>query len=162
MFDLLCIFLKSFSFFAAHGSQLPTDISVPEETCVGSQIALLVLALRGPRAISQWQDEVGPVDAKLAQRTDPNSLRALYSHGAKEDHLFWCPRNVQSAGTELARWFGGRVPESGVVNIGCSEPLVTLDEKPKGSPGKGRNAKTQLLTSSLHSTCRSPPYFLTA
>lgn len=161
-FDLLCIFLKSFFFFAAHGSQLPTDVSVPEETCFGSQIPLLVLALRGPRAISQWQDEVGPVDAKLAQRTDPNSLRALYSHGAKEDHLFWCPRNVQSAGTELARWFGGRVPESGVINIGSSEPLVTLDEKPKGSPGKGRNAKTQLLTSSLHSICGPPPYFLTA
>lgn len=135
---------------------------MPEETCSGSQIPLLVLALRGPQAISQWQDEVGPVDAKLAQRTDPNSLRALYSHGAKEDHLFWCPRNVQSAGTELARWFGGRVPESGIINIGSSEPFVTLDEKPKSSPSKGRNAKTQLLTSSLHSTCRPPPYFLTA
>jgi len=146
----------------AHGSEVTTDIPVLGETCTRSQIPLLVLALRGPRAISQWQDEVGPVDAKLAQRTDPMSLRALYSHGAKEDHLFWCPRNVQGAGTELARWFGGRVPESGVINIGSSEPAVTIDEKPKGSPGKGRNAKTQLLTSSLNSTCRPPPYFLTA
>ena len=118
--------------------------------------------MRGPRAISQWQDEVGPVDAKLAQRTDPKSLRALYSHGAKEDHLFWCPRNVQSAVTELARWFGGRVPESGVINVGSNEPVEALDEKPQGSPGKGRNAKTQLLTSSLHNTCRPPPYFVTA
>ena len=161
-FDLLGISLKSFFFFAAHGSEISTDIPVLEKTCIGSQTPFLVLALRGPRAISQWQDEVGPVDAKLAQRTDPKSLRALYSHGAKEDHLFWCPRNVQGAGTELARWFGGRVPESGVVNIGSSEPVVTIDEKPKGSPGKGRNAKTQLLTSSLHSTCRPPPYLLTA
>ena len=106
---------------------------------------------------------MGPVDAKLAQRTDPNSLRALYSGGAKEDHLFWCPRSVQSTDTELARWFGGRVPESGVINIGCREPIVTLDEKPKdSSPGSGRNNKSQLLTSSLHGTCRPPPYFLTA
>ena len=161
-FDLLCASLNSFFLLTAHGSGVSTDIPVLEEIHTGSQIPLLVLALRGPRAISQWQDEVGPVDAKLAQRTDPNSLRALYSHGAKEDHLFLCPRNVQSALTELARWFGGRVPESGVVNIGSSEPVVTLDEKPKGSPGKGRNAKTQLLTSSLHNTCRPPPYFVTA
>ena len=159
-FDLLCVSLKSLFFFAAHGFEVSTGISVPEE--IESQIPLLVLALRGPSAISQWQDEVGPVDAKLAQRTDPKSLRALYSHGAKEDHLFWCPRGVQSAGTELARWFGGRVPESGVINIGSSESVVTLDEKRKGSPVKGRNANTQLLTSSLHSTCRPPPYFLTA
>lgn len=154
--------MKSFFLLTVHGSEVSTAIPVLEERCTESQIPLLVLALRGPRAISQWQDEVGPVDAKLAQRTDPNSLRALYSHEAKEDHLFWCPRNVQRALTELARWFGGRVPESGVVNIGSSEPVVTLDEKPKGSPGKGRNAKTQLLTSSLHNTCRPPPYFLTA
>lgn len=128
-----------------------------------SQIPVLVLALRGPQAISRWQDEVGPVDAKLAQRTDPNSLRALYSKGAKEDHLFWCPRNAQSAGTELARWFGGRVPESGVVNIGSNELIVTFDdEKPKGSPNnKGQNAKSQLLTSSLYTTSRPPPHFLT-
>ena len=135
---------------------------MPEETCSGSQIPVLALALRGPQAISQWQDEVGPVDAKLAQRTDPNSLRALYSHGTKEDHLFWCPRNVHSAGTELARYFGGRVPESGIINIGSNEPFVTLDEKPKSSPGKGRNTKTPLLTSSLHSSCRPPPYFVIA
>ena len=161
-FDLLYVLLNSFFSFAAHGSEVTTDIPVLGETCTGSQIPLLVLTLRGPRAISQWQDEVGPVDAKLAQRTDPKSLRALYSHGAKEDHLFWCPRNVQSAGTELSRWFGGRVPESGVINVGSSEPDVTLYDKPKGSPGKARNAKTQLLTSSLHSTCRPPLCFLTA
>ena len=126
----------------------------------GTQIPVFVLALRGPQAISRWQDEVGPVDSKLAVRTDPNSLRALYSHGAKEDHLFWCPRNVQSAGTELARWFGGRVPENGVVNVGSNEATLAFDEKSKGSPsGKGRNS--QLLTSPLHTTSRPPPHFLT-
>ena len=152
----------SFFFFAAYGSQVSTDISLLDKTCIESQIPLLVLALRGPRAISQLQDEVGPVDAKLAQRTDPKSLRALYSNGAKEDPFFWCPRNFQSAGTELARWFGGRVPESGVVNIGSSEPDVTFKEEYGANFGRGRNAKTQLLTSSLHNTCRPPPYFVTA
>lgn len=104
------------------------------------------------------------MDSKLAQRTDPNSLRALFSNGAKEDHLFWCPRNAQSAGTELARWFGGRVPESGVINIGSNEPVEAFDEKPKGNSlnGKGQNqTKSQLLTSPLHTTSRPPPHFLT-
>ena len=124
---------------------------------------VLVLALRGPHAISKWQDEVGPVDAKLAQRTDPNSLRAVYSEGAKEDHLFWCPRSTQGVVTELSRWFGGRVPDSGVINIGCREPFVTYDEKPKdSSSGRAQNHNSQLLTSSLHGTFRPPPYFLTA
>lgn len=105
------------------------------------------------------------MDAKLAQRTDPNSLRALYSNGAKADHLFWCPRNSQSAGTSLARWFGGRVPESGVVNIGSNDLLEVHDQKNKVSPsGKGRNAAKaqELLTSSLYTTCRPPPHFLTS
>ena len=134
----------------------------PEEMSTDSQVPVFVLALRGPQAISRWQDEVGPVDSKLAQRTDPNSLRALYSYGAKEDHLFWCPRNEQSAGTELARWFGGRVPESGVVNIGSNEPILTSDETPKSSPSsKGRNTKRHLLTSCLHTSRRPPPHFLT-
>ena len=146
-------------FCTGYGSQLPATL-LPERT--PTEMPVLVLALRGPQAISRWQDEVGPVDAKLAERTDPNSLRALYSSGAKEDHLFWIPRNAQSAATSLARWFGGRVPESGVINIGSNEPLETFDEKPKGSPsGKGRNAvKSQLLTSSLHTTSRPPPHFL--
>ena len=124
---------------------------------------VLVLALRGPHAILKWQDEVGPVDAKLAQRTDPNSLRAVYNGGAKEDHLFWCPRSTQGVVTELSRWFGGRVPDSGVINIGCREPFVTYDEKPKdSSSGRAQNHNSQLLTSSLHGTFRPPPYFLTA
>lgn len=156
--------LDTFKFIllpAARGFQLP-NIQASEEMHSGAQIPVFVLTLRGPQAISRWQDEVGPVDSKLALRTDPNSLRALYSHGAKEDHLFWCPRNAQSAGTELARWFGGRVPESGVVNIGSNEAALAFDEKSKGLPsGKGRNVNSQLLTSSLHSTSRPPPHFLT-
>lgn len=133
-----------------------------EEMSTDSQVPVFLLALRGPQAISRWQDEMGPVDSKLAQRTDPNSLRALYSYGTKEDHLFWCPRNEQSAGRELARWFGGRVPENGVVNIGSNEPILTSDETPNGSSSsKGCHTNSHLLTSSLHTLSRPPPHLLT-
>lgn len=104
------------------------------------------------------------MDSHLARRTDPNSLRALYSLGAKEDHLFWCPRNSQSASVGLAWWFGGRVPENGIVNIGSSvDSFSTLIESEStGSTGDKQSATSQLLTTPLHTTSRPPPYFLTA
>lgn len=146
----------------AYGFQLP-NMFVQEGMATDLQIPTLVLALRGPRAISGWQDEVGPLDTQLARRTDPKSLRALYSGGAKEDHLFWCPRNAQSAATELARWFGGRVPESGIVNVGSNAgPVSIIHEESTGSSSDKESAGSQLLTTSLHTTSRPPPHFLTA
>lgn len=104
------------------------------------------------------------MDSYLARRTDPNSLRALYSLGAKEDNLFWCPRNNQSASVGLAWWFGGRVPESGIVNIGSSADSVStlIEGEFTGSSGDKQSATSQLLTTPLHTTSRPPPYFLTA
>ena len=119
-----------------------------------SQMPLLALALRGPQAITRWQDEVGPADAKLAQRTDPSSLRALYSNGTRDDRLFWCPRNIHSADAALVRWFGGRVPASGVINVGC-------DQVTNRCPHRGQTGNSH-LTSAPHSAPPRPPCFLIA
>ena len=122
---------------------------------------MLVLAIRGPSAVSIWLDVVGPQDASLARLTDPNSLRALYSQNAKEDHFFSCPRTCSKAATELARWFGGRVPENGVINVGTNNYISASTDKVK-TGNKARQGSENLITSPLHSSTPRPPCLLTA
>ena len=81
---------------------------------------ILALAIRGTLARTLWLDAVGPADPVLARRTDPNSLCALYGGSSREECLLFCPRNPERISTELARWFGGRVPANGVVNVGTA------------------------------------------
>ena len=80
---------------------------------------LLALSLRGTFARSIWLDAVGPSDPALARSTDPNSLCALYGGESRDESLIFCPRNPARVNTELCRWFGGRVPPSGVINTGA-------------------------------------------
>ena len=118
---------------------------------------LVAIGIRGPNALHIWLEEVGPQDPYLACRTDPNSLRAMYSSGqaSKEDRLFYCPRSADRASTELARWFGGRVPASGVINIGSNEGIPLSPNITKTNPSGRR-----LPTSSLHSSTPRPPAML--
>ncbi|KAK2148746.1 hypothetical protein LSH36_485g02057 [Paralvinella palmiformis] len=79
---------------------------------------LLALAIRGTYARDIWLEAVGPSDPILARRTDPNSLCALYGGESRDECLLFCPRNPDRIHSELCRWFGGRVPPSGVINVG--------------------------------------------
>ena len=123
----------------------------------GPTAPLLLLAIRGPRAVAAWLDEVGPQDANLARRTDPTSLRAAYS-ASREDMLFSAPRNPARAKQLLARWFGGRVPDNGVINVGTANH--TLPSEKSKSGGKARTAGAHLITSPLHGATPRPPCFL--
>lgn len=118
---------------------------------------VLALAIRGPDALVRWFEVVGPSDVWLARRTNPNSLRVIYSNDDKEDHLFYCPRRSGRANTELARWFGGRVPPGDTLNIGNDDVVV---QRPR-SGSRGRKDE-QLPTSQLHTPLPSPPCTLVA
>ena len=81
---------------------------------------IVSLAIRGTYARSIWLDAIGPSDPALARRTDPNSLCAMYGGESRDECLLFCPRNPDRIHSELCRWFGGRVPSSGVIDIGTS------------------------------------------
>ena len=81
---------------------------------------VLAMAIRGRCARQIWLDAVGPADPVLARITDPDSLMALYGGQTREESLLYCPHSPTRATAELCRWFGGRVPASGVVNTGNS------------------------------------------
>ena len=100
--------------------------------------AVLSLCIRGTSARSLWLDAVGPSDPVLARRTDPNSLCALYGGDSRDECLLFCPRNSIRVQTELARWFGGRVPPGNVIDVGT--PYTKKDNLRSGSP-KGKRTK---------------------
>lgn len=78
---------------------------------------IVALALRGASAHNAWLETVGPADPVLARRTDMKSLSAMYGGESRTECLIFVPRNALRIRQELARWFGGRVPPSGVVNV---------------------------------------------
>ena len=79
---------------------------------------VLALGLRGTFARAIWLDAVGPTDPALARRTDPNSLCALYGGASRDECLLFTPRNPSRVHSELTRWFAGRVPPGGVIEVG--------------------------------------------
>lgn len=118
---------------------------------------VLALAIRGPDALLRWLEVVGPNDVWLARRTNPTSLRVIYSNDDKDDHLFYCPRHSERANVELARWFGGRVPPGDTLNIGNNDMVV---QRPR-SGSRGRKDE-QIPTSALHTPLPTPPCTLMA
>jgi hypothetical protein len=100
---------------------------------------VLAVALRGAGARTVWLDVVGPSDPVLARRTDPNSLCALYGGDSREGCLIFCPRNPYRTASEIVRWFGGRVPASGVLCIGEPASSTTAVARP---PSGGRTKKS--------------------
>ncbi|KAJ1097248.1 hypothetical protein NDU88_002373 [Pleurodeles waltl] len=82
---------------------------------------VLVIALRGPRASTTWQDIIGPSDPQLACLTDHHSLNALYCQSRLKP-LLYSPHTESRIVQELCVWFGGRVPIDGVVQVGIQNP----------------------------------------
>ncbi|XP_071094592.1 dynein axonemal assembly factor 8-like [Haliotis cracherodii] len=99
---------------------------------------VLAIALRGTFARSIWLDAVGPSDPALARRTDPMSLCAQFGGASRDECLLFCPRNQGRVHSELTRWFGGRVPSGGVVDVGT--PYTRKEHLRSGSP-KERKGK---------------------
>ncbi|OWF38942.1 uncharacterized protein LOC110465662 [Mizuhopecten yessoensis] len=99
---------------------------------------VLAVSIRGTFGRTIWLDAVGPSDPSLARRTDPNSLCALYGGSSRDESLLFCPRNQTRVHIELTRWFGGRVPPGGVIDVGT--PYTKKDHLRSGSP-KGRKGK---------------------
>ncbi|XP_077130697.1 dynein axonemal assembly factor 8-like [Ranitomeya variabilis] len=81
----------------------------------GEICPVLVLALRGFRALKIWEDISGPCDPQLARQTDPDSLSALYGL-TKESPLLHYSRTSGNVMRDLCLWFGGRIPGNGVLN----------------------------------------------
>lgn len=79
---------------------------------------ILALAVRGAQAINVWLDTFGPADPALARRIDPNSLCARFGGESRDECLLFSPRTPHRIHSELARWFGGRVPPGGVIDLG--------------------------------------------
>ncbi len=101
----------------------PQDgVQISQRTMLNNIGPIVAMAVRGTFARSLWLDAVGPSDPALARRTDPTSLCALYGGESRDECLLFCPRNPTRILSELARWFGGRVPASGVIDIGSSKP----------------------------------------
>jgi len=101
---------------------------------------VLAIAVRGFEARTVWLDMIGPFDPVLARRIDPNSLSALYGGDCRDSCLLYCPRNPYQMTAEVVRWFGGRVPESRVINVGesLSRPR-TSGKSRKSRPSSGEN-----------------------
>ena len=75
---------------------------------------LLALCLRGSFAVTRWLDTLGPIDPKLAQRTDPQSLRALYA-----EHLddIMALRSSARIHAVMSKYFGGRVSANHSIDV---------------------------------------------
>ncbi|XP_033096737.1 uncharacterized protein LOC117101002 isoform X3 [Anneissia japonica] len=99
---------------------------------------ILVFALRGANARRNWLNIVGPSDPQIARRTDPTSLVALFGGDDRSEVGIYCPRNQDRVNYELALWFGGRVPNNGVVDVG---PSISKSQRHKGGSNKKKPAR---------------------
>nr|XP_055045650.1 dynein axonemal assembly factor 8 isoform X3 [Misgurnus anguillicaudatus] len=77
---------------------------------------VLALSLRGPHAKSQWREIAGPADPKLARKTDPASINALYCH-SRDQPLLYSPQLLSLVHLGLCLWFGGRIANNNLAGI---------------------------------------------
>ncbi len=122
------------SFILTHEDEIYQDLRRINE--VGPTLAL---GLRGAIARTRWLDAVGPSDPQLARRTDPKSLMALFGGKSREQATIYCPRQPSRVNHEMCIWFGGRVPATGVVDIGISQ--VQSERKLRSSSPKRKKGK---------------------
>ncbi|KAK7479411.1 hypothetical protein BaRGS_00029328 [Batillaria attramentaria] len=133
-------------------------------------IPILAVALRGPQARVQLTIMVGPMDYSIAKQTDPSSFTAMY--GSRREGLeIFCPRNPERANSEIARWFGGRVPDQGSIDVGLpykrkdaeggvAGGVSAIQQQGKGK--KGRKAAAGGGDAALEPVPSRPPAALTA
>ncbi|XP_078095950.1 dynein axonemal assembly factor 8 [Mustelus asterias] len=107
----------------------------------------LALALRGVNAGALWIDIVGPSDPQLASVTDQHSINALYCKH-RDEPILYSPHQESRIHWELCVWFGGRIPENGIVRVGIQ------------NPGRKSSLKSRFQSSGTHidsrETCRPP------
>lgn len=90
---------------------------------------ILALAVRGTQAMSVWLDAFGAADPVLARVIDPNALCARFGGESRDECLLFSPRTPNRIRSEMARWFGGRVPPGGVVDLGESDSSLPRARK---------------------------------
>ena len=113
---------------------------------------VLAVALRGAGARTVWVDVVGPSDPVLARRIDPNSLCALYGGDSRDSCLLYCPHNPYQTTAEVVRWFGGRVPKSGVITIGQSLSRPRVSGKSRKSQSSAVENQAAVMPHSTQAT----------
>lgn len=80
---------------------------------------LMLLALRGPHALSVWRSMLGPADPLLARRTDPESLNARFGGLNRNESLAAVPpSSLSRAQCDVAWAFGGRLDSNGCADVG--------------------------------------------
>ncbi|XP_064651155.1 dynein axonemal assembly factor 8-like [Lineus longissimus] len=123
---------------------------------------ILAVGIRGACARTIWLDTIGPADPILARKTDPKSLCALFGGNSRDECLLFCPRNPGRIISELVLWFGGRVPPSGVIDVGT--PTTPRDRARSGSPKSRKTKKVPFSTDKkdLAVPSHRPPALLTA
>ncbi|XP_066530842.1 dynein axonemal assembly factor 8 isoform X2 [Hoplias malabaricus] len=109
---------------------------------------ILALAIRGPYASSVWQKITGPSDPQQAQKTDPESINALYCY-SQDQHLPLFQRLTSQMHLGLCVWFGGRV---------SMNHLVTK-QKP-GFSGKGDGTLQMPSAATLCATMKGDVFLL--
>ena len=71
---------------------------------------VLLLAVRGPHALSIWRTLLGPSDPQLARRTDPASLNARFGGQGRDEVAALAPSSsIARAQADMAWAFGGRI-----------------------------------------------------
>lgn len=113
----LQLLYPSWQLLAASAGRLPSAYSSTDT----SARCVLALALRGVNAGTLWMDIVGPSDPRLATVTDQHSINALYCEH-REEPLLYSPHQESRIQWELCVWFGGRIPENGIVQVGIQNP----------------------------------------
>ena len=110
-------------------SYLVLDMPSPSENddAVSDFSSVLVLCLRGPDAVSQCMDLVGPEDYNLAKVTDPNSIMAKY--GSPQCQPMQCTRTPFRVSAALSKWFGGRACLRTGSVLGMTDPWTRSERR---------------------------------
>ena len=130
---------------------------VGKNTCVnGSNTSVecarfaptLVLAVRGPHAVTRMADVIGSEDLSLARSIEPNSLNARFSvvDGAAAissvHSQYW-------SGLELARWFGGRACVKTGSVLGVSDPTTKQERRKRQRVRFSESEDGEVITPTL-------------
>ncbi|XP_073670135.1 dynein axonemal assembly factor 8 [Paramisgurnus dabryanus] len=106
-----------------------------------SHMPVLTLTLRGPHAKSQWREIAGPPDPKLARKTDPACINALYCH-SRDQPLLYSPQLLSLVHLGLCLWFGGRMANN---NLAGSDQIQDASNR--------ENTRSHFLMSSPATLC---------
>ncbi|XP_029432578.1 uncharacterized protein C16orf71 homolog isoform X2 [Rhinatrema bivittatum] len=136
----LRLLYPTFSTLLSSTENLPSFYSAEEGKALPP---ILAIALRGHKACSTFQDILGPFDPQLAMLTDRHSINAIYCK-SKAEPLLYMPHTETRILWELCVWFGGRVPNNGVVQVGIQNPAPKYNRPRSESPSENEQEKDYL------------------